>query len=222
MFISTLRSAIIVPSFNKEMAPEQPIIQFPQKPYEGYIFDCDGTLADSMALHHKAWQYAFREHGARFQYSWELFTGLAGVGHEDTVRKLNVQFGDNLDPVAVTRSKEAWYTQHVDEVAPILPMTEYARRLAADDAKMAVASGGPRVLVMRTLRAIRLEGAFQVIVTQDDISRSKPDPEIFLKAAYGLGVDPHKCVVFEDSLLGIAGAKAAGMDWVQIPQIRSW
>ena len=198
------------------MAFENLHIAFPTKSYDGYIFDCDGTIADSMSLHHKAWQHALDEHGATFEYTWEIFTSLAGVGHADTVRKINVRYDQHLDPVKVTKDKEAWYAQHVEEVTPITPMTDYVRRLAESGAKMAVASGGPRDLVMRTLRAIKLEGAFAAVVTQDDISRSKPDPEIFLKAAYLLGVDPHKCVVFEDSDLGIAGAKSAGMDWVKI------
>jgi HAD superfamily hydrolase (TIGR01509 family) len=200
------------------MALENLKIAFPTKPYEGYIFDCDGTIADSMKLHHQAWQYAFRKHGASFEYTWEIFVSLAGVGHADTVRKMNLRFGDHLDPDAVTRTKEDWYAGHIKEVQPITPMTDYVRQLAEEGAKMAVASGGPRVLVLRTLKAIGLDTAFAAVVTQDDISRSKPDPEIFLKAAYLLGVDPHKCVVFEDSRLGIAGAKAAGMDWVQIPE----
>ena len=205
--------------FPETMAFENLHIAFPEKEYDGYIFDCDGTLADSMTLHHRAWRYAMKEGGATFDYTWAIFNSLAGVGHEDTVRKVNVTYNQHLDPVAVTKAKEAWYAQHVEEVGPITPMVEYVRRLLDDGAKMAVASGGPRDLVLRTLKAIRLEGAFSAVVTQDDISRSKPDPEIFLKAAYLLGVDPHKCVVFEDSLLGIAGAKAAGMDWVQIPSV---
>lgn len=194
-------------------------IDFPTKAYDGYIFDCDGTIADSMTLHHKAWCYALQTHGATFDYTWEIFNSLAGVGHEDTVRKINMAYNQRLDPVAVTKCKEEWYARHVDEVGPITPMVEYVRSLLDDGAKMAVASGGPRALVLRTLKAIRLEGAFMAVVTQDDISRSKPDPEIFLKAAYLMGVDPHKCVVFEDSLLGIAGAKSAGMDWVQVPSV---
>jgi HAD superfamily hydrolase (TIGR01509 family) len=198
------------------MAFENMHIAFPTKLYDGYIFDCDGTIADSMRLHHKAWQFALKENGATLDYTWEIFTSLAGVGHADTVRKINLRYNQHLDPEKVTKDKENWYAQHVEEVTPITPMTDYVRRLAEDGAKMAVASGGPRDLVLRTLRAIRLEGAFQAVVTQDDISRSKPDPEIFLKAAYLLGVDPHKCVVFEDSVLGIAGAKSAGMDWVKI------
>lgn len=192
-------------------------IDFPTKDYDGYIFDCDGTIADSMTLHHRAWQHALKTYGATFEYTWEIFNSLAGVGHEDTVRKINVTYNQHLDPVAVTRCKEEWYAGHIDEVGPIVPMVEYVRSLLEDGAKMAVASGGPRQQVLRTLQSIRLEGAFMAVVSQDDVSRSKPDPEIFLKAAYLMEVDPHKCVVFEDSLLGIAGAKAAGMDWVQIP-----
>ena len=109
MFISTLRSAIIVPSFNKEMAPEQPIIQFPQKPYEGYIFDCDGTLADSMALHHKAWQYAFREHGvARRTLDAEVSTATAVM---TAVDNLGLPFQAATDQLVVDGVKlfvDAW------------------------------------------------------------------------------------------------------------------
>ena len=198
------------------MAFENLNIQFPTKTYDGYIVDCDGTIADSMRLHHKAWQFALKENGATIDYTWEIFTGLAGVGHADTVRKLNARFGMHLYPDKVTMDKENWYAGHVEEVQPITPMTDYVRSLHAKGAKMAVASGGPRTLVLRTLRAIGLEGMFQAVVTQDDITHSKPDPEIFLKAAQRIGADPSKCVVFEDSVLGIAGAKSAGMDWVKI------
>lgn len=199
------------------MAYEHLTINFPTKSYDGYIFDCDGTLADSMPQHFKAWQHAFRTHGASFEYTWEIFVSLAGVGHADTVRKMNTRFGDSLDPEAVTRTKEEWYARHVDEVQPIEPVAAYARLLASMGAKLSIASGGPKELVKRTLKAIGLLEIFPVIVSQDDITRSKPDPEIFVKAAYDMGVDPHKCLVLEDSRLGIAGAKAAGMDWVEIP-----
>jgi HAD superfamily hydrolase (TIGR01509 family) len=199
-----------------KMAFENLNIRFPTKTYDGYIFDCDGTIADSMELHHRAWRFALKENGATIDYTWEMFTSLAGAGHADTVRKVNALYNQHLDPVKVTNDKEKWYAAHNDEVQPITPMTDYVRSLAAMGAKMAVASGGPRNQVIKTIKAIGLEGMFQAIVSQDDITRSKPDPEIFLKAASGLGVDPHKCVVFEDSGLGIAGAKSAGMDWVKI------
>ncbi len=199
------------------MAFENLKIDFPSKQYDGYIFDCDGTIADSMTLHHRAWKEAFAEHGASFDYTWEIFFSLAGVGHEDTVRKMNARFGDKLDPAAVTRSKEEHYYRMVDDVLPITPVADFAKALAARGAKIAVASGGPRYMVERTLRAIGMEGMFDAVVTQDDISRSKPDPEIFLMAAQWLGVAPERCIVFEDSHLGIAGAKSAGMDWVLIP-----
>jgi len=194
-------------------------IDFPQKDYEGYIFDCDGTLADTMGLHLRAWQHAFRTHGASFEYTREIFMRLAGVGHSDTVRRMNERFGDHLDPNAVTHAKEAWYAPHIDEVQPIAPMVDYVRMLHARGAKMAVASGGSRIQVQRTLRAIGLGDILTAIASQDDIVRSKPAPEIFLLAAKLIGVSPENCVVFEDSPLGIEGAEAAGMDWVQIPQM---
>jgi HAD superfamily hydrolase (TIGR01509 family) len=194
-------------------------ITFPTRRYGGYIFDCDGTIADSMPLHHESWRYALMKHGASFEYTTALFKSLAGVGHADTVRRLNKQFGDQLDPEAVAEDKERYFESHADGIVPLDEVADWARRLHAEGARMSVASGGARTGVHRTLRAIGPFELFPVdcIVTQDDVRRGKPDPEIFLLAASRMGVDPRDCIVMEDSPLGIQGARDAGMDCLQIP-----
>lgn len=201
------------------MARERLNITFPERDYAGYIFDCDGTLADSMPLHHEAWREALQAHGASFDYTAALFKSLAGVGHADTVRQLNEQFGDMMDPDAVTHDKERFFEQKMESLVALEEVAAWARKLHAAGARISVASGGPAVSVRRILKIIGLLDLFpdHCIVTQDDVKRSKPAPDIFLLAAKRMGVDPRQCIVLEDSHLGIAGAKAAGMDWLEIP-----
>lgn len=185
------------------------------RPYAGYIFDCDGTLADSMVVHHRAWLAALREHGASFEFGWELFTSRAGMSLPKTVEELNAQFGLSLDPEAVTASQRAEYERYLPTVEPLVPVVELARSVAAH-AKVSVASGGERKIVLRTLELIGLASTFEHVITAEDVKRGKPAPDMFLLAAERMGVAPAECVVFEDSVLGIQAAREAGMAWVLV------
>jgi HAD superfamily hydrolase (TIGR01509 family) len=189
--------------------------------YAGYIFDCDGTLADSMAVHHRAWIAALAEHGATFDFGWELFTSRAGMSLPATVRELNQQFGLSLDPDAVTRSQRAAYERYLSTVEPIREVVELARRVAASR-PVSVASGGERNVVLRTLALIGLDDVFSVVVTAEDVEHGKPAPDMFLLAAERMGVAPSDCVVFEDSVLGLEAAKRAQMASVLVrtPRVR--
>lgn len=188
----------------------------PPGDYDAYIFDLDGTLADSMRIHMRAWQNALKKHGSKIDFTPELFMTLAGVGHEDTVERLNSQFNESLEPHALMVDKEAEYEAHMDTLQPIPEVVAIARQAHEKGMPIAVASGGTRKAVEHTLTLLGIKDWFGAIVTQDDVQNSKPDPEIFLLAAARLGVDPGKCVVFEDSPLGIEGAESAGMKWVKI------
>jgi HAD superfamily hydrolase (TIGR01509 family) len=179
--------------------------------YAGYIFDCDGTLADSMVVHHRAWQSALRQHGATFEFDWELFTSRAGMSLAKTVEALNEQFGLSLDPLAVNDTQLAEYQRYLPSVQPLAPVVEAARQAARRGAKVAVGSGGERHIVLRTLELIGVRELFPVVVTAEDVQRGKPAPDMFLLAAERMGVPPAECVVFEDSVFGLAAAKAAGM-----------
>lgn len=178
--------------------------------FGGYIFDCDGTLADSMLVHHQAWCAALTEHGATFEFDWQLFMSRAGKSLPTTVEELNVQFGLRMDPQAVTASQRALYERFLPTVQPISPVVELARRVAASR-PVSVASGGERSVVHRTLELIGLGNTFPVVVTAEDVERGKPAPDMFLLAAERMGVAPSECVVFEDSQLGIEAAARAGM-----------
>ena len=178
--------------------------------YGGYIFDCDGTLADSMLVHHRAWLSALAKHGATFDFDWELFTSRAGMSLPNTVRELNRQFGLALDADAVTTSQREEYERFLPSVKPIAEVVELALRVAATR-PVSVASGGERKVVLRTLELIGLGQTFPVVVTAEDVTHGKPAPDMFLLAAERMGVRAEDCVVFEDSVLGLEAAKRAKM-----------
>ena len=190
--------------------------------YGGYIFDCDGTLADSMVVHHRAWLAALEQHGAaELDFNWELFTSRAGMTLPNTVRELNAQFGLSLDPEGVTASQRVEYERFLPTVQPIAEVVELALRVAKTH-PVSVASGGERKVVLRTLELIGLSQTFPVVVTAEDVTHGKPAPDMFLLAAERMGVAPEDCVVFEDSVLGLQAAKLAKMASVLVrpPNVR--
>ena len=189
--------------------------------FAGYIFDCDGTLADSMVVHHRAWLSALERHGATFEFGWDLFTSRAGMSLPKTVEALNVQFGMSMDPEQVTASQRTEYERFLSTVRPIAPVVELALRVA-QVAPVSVASGGERKVVLRTLELLGLADLFSVVVTAEDVAHGKPAPDMFLLAAERMGVPAAECVVFEDSVLGMEAARRAGMAAVLVspPNVR--
>lgn len=190
-------------------------LEIPPGDFEGYIFDNDGTLALSMGLHFEAWQFAYQNNGATFEFTRDYAQSLAGVCMLETVRRVNIEFLQTLDPEKVVADQEAYYRDNLYRVPPNPPVVTFARRIAQTH-PIAVASGGVWETVTRTLEAIGLRDIFSVIVTQDQVARSKPAPDLFLEAARRMKVDPRKCLVIEDGLLGIEAAEAAGMTAVLI------
>lgn len=189
--------------------------------YAGYIFDCDGTLADSMVVHYRAWLSALKAHGATFDFDWDLFTSRAGMSTPNTVRELNRQFGLALDAEAVSLSQRVEYEQFLATVQPVAEVVALAQRVAATSA-VSVASGSERKVVLRTLELIGLGQTFSIVVTPEDVEHGKPAPDMFLLAAERMGVPARDCVVFEDSVLGLEAAKRAGMASVLVrpPNVR--
>lgn len=193
------------------------MVRLPDEDFAAFIFDCDGTLVDSMPLHHQAWCAAFQEHGAPFEFDWELFTRRAGMGLRETVEALNRQFECALDPVAVAASQRAHYTRSIDNVRPIERVIAVVRRFAGSK-PMAVASGNDRALVERALSQVGVVHLFDAILGRDDVERGKPHPDIFLRCADLMNVRPQQCLVFEDGASGIEAAKAAQMAWIDVTQ----
>ncbi len=187
--------------------------------YDGFIFDCDGTLADTMPLHYRAWLHALRESGVAFDFHWELFLSRAGMSLERTVEELNAQFSTNLEPAEVAASQRRFFESELDMVLPIPEVVELAR-LVCRQHRASVASGSTYQHVIRTLELIGVRSCFDVIVTPSDVVHGKPAPDMFLLAAERMAVPPERCLVIEDSLLGVEAAKHAGMHAALVPSTR--
>ena len=179
----------------------------------GLVFDCDGTVADTMPLHYRAWTAAHAEHQADFPEA--LFYEMAGIPTVRIIEILNERHGYAIPVQEAADHKESLYVALMHEVEPIEPVVKlvkaYAGRLP-----MAVATGGTRAICSKTLQSLNLLQHFQAIVTADDVPRGKPAPDIFLEAARRLGVAPGDCYAFEDADLGLQAARAAGMVAVDI------
>lgn len=181
--------------------------------YDGLIFDCDGTLADSMPLHYIAWRETLSEYGIPFPE--DRFYSMGGMASEKIVKALADQQGLALDAARVALEKESHFQTLIDQVRPKQSVCDVAAAFFQKK-PLAVASGSGRVVVEKQLRALEIEHYFAAIVTSEDTERHKPDPDVFLEAARRLGVAPERCVVFEDSPLGFQAAESAGMDWVDV------
>ncbi|GHB96198.1 HAD family hydrolase [Cerasicoccus arenae] len=191
-------------------------LKLPEGETLAYIFDCDGTLADTMPLHYRAWRHAFIKNRAKFEFTWDLFYSMAGVGMHHSVEQLNERFGDSLEPDTVVSDQNDFLQKEHANIQPIHQVVKLATEFKAKGLPIAVASGGDRHQVHGTLHYCGIDHLFDIVVTKQDVVHSKPAPDGFLKAAELLGVDPTKCVVFEDSKLGLTAAEAAGMRWVYV------
>jgi beta-phosphoglucomutase-like phosphatase (HAD superfamily) len=189
-------------------------LTLPPGDFAAFIFDCDGTLADTMPTHYKAWQHALGANAAKFPEA--MFYELGGVITQRVVEILNERHGLALPVEETVAIKEAKFLELSPEVAAIEPVVALAREYHGVK-PLAVASGGHRRIVLTTLRALGIVDLFAAIVTAEDYRRGKPAPDPFLEAALRLGVAPERCLVFEDTVTGIAAATAAGMQSVLVP-----
>jgi len=191
-------------------------LDIPSGEFAGYIFDCDGTLVDTMPLHYRAWNAALQRFGLRGDLSEELFYSLGGVPTRRVAELMGAHYGLSLDPDRVFVEKEEIFMELQTGLRVIQPVVDFARAVARR-APVSVASGGPKPIVRATLERTGLLELFPIIVTPEDVVRGKPAPDMFLLAAQKMGVAAERCLVFEDAEPGVEAARAAGMQWVYVP-----
>ncbi len=189
-------------------------LTIPPGDFKAYLFDCDGTIADSMPLHYQAWKKALDEQNCTF--SEQLFYDWGGVAVADVIRRLNEMQQLNMLVADVADRKESFYLENLPQLKAIPEVVEH---ITANHGRipLAVVSGSTRDSVQSSLTALNLLDRFETLVCAGDYRKGKPDPEAFLLAAERLGVIPESCLVFEDADLGIQAATAAGMASVKVP-----
>lgn len=191
---------------------------WPTRQYGALIFDCDGTLTDSMPVHYQAWHKAMQKW--KIDFPEARFYALAGMPTEKIISLLATEQGVSVIVDEATADKEANFMSMINQLKPIAATLEVARHFRGK-LPIAVASGGSRDSVQRQLAQIGCEDWFDAIVASEDTARHKPEPDVFLEAARRLNVPPKDCLVYEDADLGIQSATAAGMDWIDIRRIVS-
>jgi beta-phosphoglucomutase family hydrolase len=194
-------------------------LNIPPGHFAGYIFDLDGTLVDTMPLHFRAWDAAMRQAGLKCPLDEDLFYSLGGVPTRRVAELIAAHYQLTIDPDAVFHHKEALFRELQGDARLIAPVVDFARRVAQSH-PVSIASGGPRLIVMRSLELTGLAPLFPVVVTADDVVHGKPAPDMFLLAARQMGVAAEQCLVFEDAEPGMRAAEAAGMQYVRVPSRR--
>jgi len=191
-------------------------LSLPKHQFSAVIFDCDGTLVDSMPAHFDAWCEALAQYGAANVLAEDVFYAMGGRPTKDIVIDLNAEYGLKLDPVRVALAKREAFLRKLDQVELIEEVADFARCLRGK-VPMGIATGGSRFVIEKTLQIVGVSDWFDEVITADDVPNGKPAPDIYLEAARRLGVSPLKCLAMEDAPAGVDAARAAGMTVVEIP-----
>ncbi|HEX4143544.1 MAG TPA: beta-phosphoglucomutase family hydrolase [Pirellulales bacterium] len=180
---------------------------------DAIIFDCDGTLADTMPVHYEAWQETMFDYGLFL--SEDRFYALGGWPTLVLAEMLVREGGSSADPRQIAHEKEAAFQRRLQSVRPIEPVVRVVRQHRGQ-LPIAVATGAIRPILDEILAHIGLADAFNALVSSEEVPHHKPAPDIFLEAARRLGVEPGGCLVYEDTDPGIEAARRAGMAYVDV------
>jgi HAD superfamily hydrolase (TIGR01509 family) len=191
------------------------IISIPES-VRGLIFDCDGTLVDSMQQHIRAWELAFTD--LQETYREDFFLSARGMQEKEIIDVYNHTYGTRLDPEVVVQTKHHHLRQMINSITPIRSVVDVVLKNRGK-LPMAVVSGGTQANVEVELEVIHIKEYFKAILTADDPIPPKPAPDLFIEAARQMGVPPHQCLVFEDGELGLEGAQKAGMQTIDVREL---
>jgi beta-phosphoglucomutase-like phosphatase (HAD superfamily) len=185
---------------------------------QALIFDCDGTLADTMPIHYVAWRNAMQKHGIEF--SEDRFYELGGVPTLQIIELLSQEQGVDVDLQLAAEDKEQGFLQKIAQVHPVEPIVAIAREHHGR-LPMGVGSGSASAILKQTLTHLGILDLFDCFVGSEDTQRHKPEPDVFLEVARLLNVAPQSCRVYEDTDIGIEAARRAGMQWFDVRTVHT-
>jgi HAD superfamily hydrolase (TIGR01509 family) len=174
---------------------------------QALLFDCDGTLVDTLGLYRICWRQVFGRHG--FEMSDEWFDTWAGHSMVPFVGAALPDADDELVAIVAKEGVDV-FLESTHLLEPLEHVVAIARAYHGR-IPMAVVSGGPRSAVIASLDAVGITSLFDVIVTVTDVAQGKPEPDAYLKAIEDLGVSAEHCVAYEDTGSGIESARGAGI-----------
>lgn len=185
--------------------------------FDAFLYDCDGTLADNMHAHKAAYVKVCKQHGIELDDA--IIDELAGWPTVAVAAEICSRYAVTFDHevFALTKSK-TFIEDFMEQTLPIPFVVEHLKANAGK-IRIGVVSGGRRSTVSQTLSVLGIDHLVEVLVCAGDTLRGKPFPDPFLLAAEQLGVNPARCMVFEDGVPGVEAAKAAGMQWVRVDQL---
>jgi HAD superfamily hydrolase (TIGR01509 family) len=186
---------------------------------EAVIFDLDGVLVDTEYYQWQGWNYAFEYHGLDIRLSKLDYLKYAGKRGDQIESELIDHYKLDLREGSLVNAKEErliyWF--ETEKLQPIDQVIESIEFVQKSGYKTAVASGGPSSEVMIKLRHAGLIKYFKTIVTGTDVMKGKPNPDIYLKTAEELRVNPKNVLSFEDTQYGLQSAKSAGLTCIVVP-----
>jgi HAD superfamily hydrolase (TIGR01509 family) len=193
------------------------LMRLTQGAYDALLYDCDGTLADSMPGHAKSYVAVAAREGVTI--NGDIIFELAGWPVVRVVEEINKRYKASLDPVKFAEEKESvFFDEFLEQVQPIHFVVDHLKAHAGKT-RIAVVSGSVRKSVEKTLQVLGIADLPEVLVCAGETPRGKPYPDPFLAAAEKLGMLPERCLVLEDAEAGVLAAEAAGMKWVRIDKL---
>jgi beta-phosphoglucomutase len=181
------------------------------------IFDMDGTLIDNTPYHFKSWQALFKKYGKGELSTETYYTEISGVPVMETIRRIFGEGRTEAELDALLKEKEEFYRKiYAQYLAPITGLENFLAELENAGVRVAMGTSATVEDIDFVLNKIPIRDCFDVIINANMVTKPKPDPQVYLKAAHQLNMPPEKCVVFEDSLAGIKSANSAGMKVVGI------
>ncbi len=180
------------------------------------IFDCDGTLVNTLNAHYAAWKEAFHQINKKFFTKAEFEEKIFGISNVESVAIINKYFNYDVDPIEITWLKsKIFLAKHLNKVESIDKIIKIVHQYHGI-LPMVVASGGQPDEVDILLESAGIKDLFADVVTVGDVKHGKPNPDVFLEVSRRMGIEPAACLVFEDSQPGFEAAKRAGMPFVDI------
>lgn len=181
--------------------------------YKGLFFDCDNTIAFTMQAHCEAYKYVFNHFGLTL--SDEEFYLYAPEGGKNLIKHTVLDKGYDMDPKLIIDLKSELIDSFLDKyMVPNKKLIELIKN--KKNTKIIVVSNGRKHSIQTIIKKLGIEEYIDYLITADDVTHSKPNPDPYLQALKISGLNKEDCVVFEDNEIGITAAKSAGLSYIQV------